>query len=182
FGVAGAGPAAPVTVSVIRDGVELGFPTSGKVTGYALARQDVVVMQSAGGGGYGDPLARDPERVRLDVAAGPGSFERARDGYGVVLTGDAWVDEEATRARRAELAAARPRIPVRADERDPYRGARGKHRVLRFAQAMASTLSLSAGDLVELVGRHPAPLRAWVTLDGDERDDRVPLDAFARRA
>src|SRR5262249_26964670 len=91
------------------------------------------------------------------------------------------VDEEATCAYRAELAAARPAIPVRSDERDPYRGARGKHRVLRLVPALASRLSLSEGDLVELVGRNPAPLRAWVTLDADQPDDRVPLDAFARR-
>src|SRR5437867_6657912 len=68
FGVGGAGPAAPVKVSVVRDGVELEFPTPGKVTGFPLVAGDVVVMQSAGGGGFGDRLTRDPERVREDVA------------------------------------------------------------------------------------------------------------------
>jgi N-methylhydantoinase B len=181
FGVGGAGSAAHVKVSVIRNGKEIEFPTPGKVTGYPLVSQDVVVMQSAGGGGYGDAFARDPERVREDVAAGHVSPVRARDGYGVVLTAEGQVDEEATRARRAELAAARRRVPVRADERDAYEGARGKHRVLRLAPALASPLGLAPGDLVELLGRHPAPLRAWVTLDSGERESRVPLDALARR-
>ena len=29
-----------------------------------------MIMRSSGGGGYGDPLAREPERVRADVAFG----------------------------------------------------------------------------------------------------------------
>lgn len=181
FGVGGAGPAAPVKVSVIRDGIEVEFPTPGKVTGYPLHAGDVVVMQSAGGGGFGDPLERDPERVRRDVLAGYVSPARARDGYGVALTADGAVDLTATRARRAALAAARQRLPVRADERDPYVGVRGKHRVLRFAPDFARRFGLAAGDLVELLGRHPAPLRAWVELDSEAPDGQVPLDALARR-
>jgi N-methylhydantoinase B len=181
FGVGGGGPAAPVNVSVIRNGVELTFPTPGKVTGYPLVSQDVVVMQSAGGGGYGDPLARDPERVRQDVAAGHVSAARARDGYGVVLSPDGRVDEDRTRARRAELAASRCRLSVRADERDAYEGVRGKHRVLRLAPAVAARLGVGPGDLVELLGRHPAPLRAWVKLDAGQRDSQALLDSLARR-
>jgi len=47
-------------------GVLVEFATPGKVTGVAIRAGDIVVMQSAGGGGYGDPLARDPDRVRAD--------------------------------------------------------------------------------------------------------------------
>ncbi len=181
FGVGGARPAAPVKVSVLRDGAEVEFPTPGKVTGHPLAAGDVVVMQSAGGGGFGDPLARDPERVRQDVLAGYVSRERARDGYGVVLTAAGAVDEAATWARRAELAAAVRRFPVVADERDPYEGVRGRHRVLRLGPRFAGELGLAAGDLIELWGRHPAPLRAWVGLDPDVPDGAMPLDALGRR-
>jgi N-methylhydantoinase B len=49
---------------------------------------DVVVMDAAGGGGYGDPLERDLELVRLDVADGYVSVERAREDYGVVIAPD----------------------------------------------------------------------------------------------
>ena len=175
WGVGGGGPAAAVQVSVVRDGRDLELSTPGKLTGHPLVAGDVVVMQSAGGGGFGEPLARDPERVREDVAAGYVSPERARDGYGVVLTTEGTLDGEATRRCRARLAAARRAIP------DPYEGGRGRHRVVRLAPGLASELGVAAGDLVELTGRHPAPLRAWVRLDPDERPGQVPLDGLGRR-
>ncbi len=181
FGVGGAGPAAPVHVTVSRGGTEVEFAALGKVTGHPLATGDVVIMESAGGGGFGDPLARDPERVRDDVAAGHVSVERARDGYGVVFTADGRVDQNATEHRRAELWAKRQRLVVRDDARDAYEGARGRHRVQRLAPSLASRLGLAEGDLIELLGRHPAPLRAWVKVDAGEPDDQVPLDPLARR-
>jgi len=171
----------PVKVVVSHAGIEREFATPGKVTGHALTSQDVVIMESAGGGGFGNPLARDPERVREDVLAGHVSAERAHDGYGVVFTPDGDVDVEATKRRRAELTAMRPRLAVRADERDAYEGGRGKHRVQRLAPGLASRLGIAEGDLVEMLGRHPAPLRAWVRIDGDTADDEVPLDSLARR-
>jgi N-methylhydantoinase B len=170
-----------VKVSVLRDGVETDFATPGKVTGHAIAADDVVVLESAGGGGFGDPLARDPTRVRDDVAAGLVSRERARDGYGVVLSATGDVDGTATAAQRTALAAARRTFPVVADEREAYEGRRGRHRVLRLAPTLAYALGVTTGDLVELLGRHPAPLRAWVRIDADAPDDRVPLDALGRR-
>jgi N-methylhydantoinase B len=181
FGVAGAGPAAPVKVSLRRDGAEVDFATPGKVTGVAIGSGDIVVMQSAGGGGYGDPLAREPDRVRDDVRAGYVSLERARLGYGVVLDSNNDVDMPATQAERARLATARRRFPVTADERDPYEGRLGRHRVLRVPPAMAADLGLAAGDLIELRGRHPAPLRAWLRIDAGAHDGLVALDAFGRR-
>jgi N-methylhydantoinase B len=61
------------------------------------------------GGGYGNPLDRDPNRVLYDVLENWETMERARDIYGVVLTGTIAedtlaVDMEATRTQRAELA------------------------------------------------------------------------------
>ncbi|HDZ89745.1 MAG TPA: hydantoinase B/oxoprolinase family protein [Deltaproteobacteria bacterium] len=46
---------------------------------------DVVTMDSAGGGGYGDPLERDIALVQRDVADGYVSVERAGSDYGVVI-------------------------------------------------------------------------------------------------
>ena len=46
---------------------------------------DVVIMDAAGGGGYGDPLERDPELVAADVANGYVSIEKAREDYGVII-------------------------------------------------------------------------------------------------
>lgn len=71
---------------------------------------DVVTIMTPGGGGFGDPLTRPPGRVLEDVLDGYVSAEAARRDYGVVLSGDA-VDEAATVALRAELAAARGPLP-----------------------------------------------------------------------
>ena len=60
------------------------------------------------GGGYGDPLTRDPARVLTDVLEGYESIGKARDIYGVIFTGKIEddtlaVDAAATAARRTEL-------------------------------------------------------------------------------
>jgi N-methylhydantoinase B len=63
-----------------------------------------VVLKLPGGGGYGDPLERDPELVRRDAEDGLISPAHAREAYGVVLTGDEGrfsVDEKATERWRA---------------------------------------------------------------------------------
>jgi len=181
FGVRGGGPAASVRVSIRRDAEETELATPGKVTGHAISAGDTVIMESAGGGGYGDPLTREPERVRQDVLAGYVSTARARLGYGVVLAPDGEVDDRATLAERARLAAARRRFPVVHDERDPYEGRRGKHRVLRLASRLAHALRLETGDLVEMLGRHAAPLRAWVRVEDVAPEGQVALDALGRR-
>ncbi|MBM3525427.1 MAG: hydantoinase B/oxoprolinase family protein, partial [Alphaproteobacteria bacterium] len=51
----------------------------------AVAAGDVISWQLPGGGGYGDPLTRDPARVRDDVIAGWVSRDAAASAYGVVL-------------------------------------------------------------------------------------------------
>ena len=105
YGVRGGHAAAPVKVSIRRDGQEAELATPGKVTGLQLTAGDGVIMQSAGGGGYGDPLAREPARVRDDMCAGYVSADGGRQSYGVVLTADEDVDATETKRLRAELAA-----------------------------------------------------------------------------
>jgi N-methylhydantoinase B len=61
---------------------------------------DAVSYRTGGGGGYGDPSERDPERVREDVLDGYVSRDAAREAYGVVLTDDLDVDRELTSIRR----------------------------------------------------------------------------------
>jgi N-methylhydantoinase B len=67
-----------------------------------------------GGGGWGDPLSREPERVRDGVRDGYLSIEGAARDYGVVITGDPEndpeglrIDMDATAALRADSAARR---------------------------------------------------------------------------
>ena len=71
---------------------------------YGLTRLqpgDVVTMDAAGGGGYGNPLEREIELVASDVLDGYVSLESARETYGVVINPETMeVDREATLARR----------------------------------------------------------------------------------
>ncbi len=66
-----------------------------------------------GGGGWGDPLQRDPALVALEVRRGLVTADGARR-YGVVLAGDGdGVDAGRTSALRADMRAARPaELPV----------------------------------------------------------------------
>ncbi len=79
-----------------------GTVSPSKFAGVVLRRGDVVRIESAGGGGYGNPLEREPELVLGDVGAGLVSSGEAERSYGVVLTarGGA-VDEPRTAALRA---------------------------------------------------------------------------------
>jgi N-methylhydantoinase B len=80
---------------------------SSKVT-RDIRRGDTFRYEMAGGGGWGDPLERDPDAVLRDVRnefLGPVA---ARDDYGVVIDIDAWtVDHAATERLRSEMSARR---------------------------------------------------------------------------
>jgi N-methylhydantoinase B len=67
-----------------------------------IGEGDVYVHRIAGGGGFGDPLERDPAAVRRDVANGKVSAAAAAADYGVVVDADGVVDENGTRSLRAE--------------------------------------------------------------------------------
>jgi len=65
---------------------------------------DVVTIDAAGGGGYGNPLEREPARVESDVIEGYVSLEKAREDYGVILDPETLtLDEEATQKLRESL-------------------------------------------------------------------------------
>jgi N-methylhydantoinase B len=180
WGILGAGSGLPYHVSIERDGRTFEFDTPGKVTGHAIVRNDVVVMRSSGGGGYGDPLTRDPRRVAEDVTREVVSMRAARDWYGVVIAPGGGIDEAATSALRAKLAQARSVMRIIADDAlDPYVGLKGRHRIVQLAAADAARLEVADDGLVEMFGRHPAPLRAWVRVAGSE-NGTVRMDAFGR--
>ena len=101
WGLFGGGSGSPSRYILNPDGEAKELPS--KIT-LQLQPGSVISYRTPGGGGYGPPLARDPERVLEDVAQGKVTPDRARDIYGVVLdaTGKA-VDFEATRVRRRRL-------------------------------------------------------------------------------
>jgi N-methylhydantoinase B len=83
--------------------------------GTPVRRGDVIRIETAGGGGYGHPFDREPERVRQDVLGGFVSPEAARSEYGVVLEDDRTIDVAATERLRGE------RFPTKLFHRDGYR-------------------------------------------------------------
>jgi N-methylhydantoinase A/oxoprolinase/acetone carboxylase beta subunit/N-methylhydantoinase B/oxoprolinase/acetone carboxylase alpha subunit len=72
-----------------------------------LAERDAHLAWYSGGGGFGDPLRRDPELVARDVATNLCSAEAARDVYAVALRDDVSVDVAATDELRQSHKAAR---------------------------------------------------------------------------
>jgi N-methylhydantoinase B len=110
YGVDGGKAGKPFCVTVDLHGraKDLG----GLVDGEPLAAGQVLRVVTTGGGGWGDPLDREPELVQRDVTQGKVSAAAARDDYGVVLTpgalaGEYEVDRAGTEKRRAALRAAR---------------------------------------------------------------------------
>jgi N-methylhydantoinase B len=74
-------------------------PMKTKVTGVKMKQGDRLIVKSPGGGGYGDPIERDPDLVLRDVRMEYISAESAKKDYGVVLVkggGGMAVDYQAT--------------------------------------------------------------------------------------
>lgn len=101
FGVNGGGPAALNTFSWQTDTGTALPPLASKVTDVHVRQGQRVRLESPGGGGWGDPFTRDPERVARDVRLGYLRQDLARDQYGVALRADGSVDRDATQALRA---------------------------------------------------------------------------------
>jgi N-methylhydantoinase B len=72
---------------------------------------DLLLAETWGGGGCGDPLERDPELVRFDVEAGLVSVQGAKR-YGVVLAANGQVDGAATTQLRAQMAQQRGSVAL----------------------------------------------------------------------
>jgi len=67
---------------------------------------DLLIADTWGGGGWGDPLERDPKQVAFDVIAGLVSVDGAKR-YGVMVDADGNVDEAATASLRKQMASKR---------------------------------------------------------------------------
>lgn len=91
----------PAGLTLVRaDGEE--SELASKVAYHAARKGDMFVAVGPSGGGYGDPLERDPERVLADILDGLITTDLAQADYGVVLTASGEdVDLDATRQRRA---------------------------------------------------------------------------------
>ncbi|MCC6313280.1 MAG: hydantoinase B/oxoprolinase family protein [Thermomicrobiales bacterium] len=109
-GARGGGPgAASIPLKMTTDGTEEPLPP---ISSADLQPGEILLHLLSGGGGYGDPLEREVERVRDDVLSQFVSLERARDVYGVLFEGSELdeslqVDRAATERQRTALRAHR---------------------------------------------------------------------------
>ncbi|MGI9480203.1 MAG: hydantoinase B/oxoprolinase family protein [Hyphomicrobiaceae bacterium] len=178
FGVLGGQSGKPLSSWIeTADDVTEEFATPGKVGGHLVEEGERVVLRSAGGGGYGDPLDRPPDQVADDYRLGYISQTALNDTYGVVVDGQHHADASATEKRRADLRAARLNLTT-VSETDSYRTTNvSKHRICRLNPADAEIISALDGDLVELDATRAAPLRAWLTINPAVARGTVPLDS-----
>ena len=104
WGILGGKPGMRSTKILVKaDGTRMVLPS--KCDQVKVEPGDQLIFQTAGGGGWGDPLQRDAEKVRIDVARELISLDKARRKYGVVIDAKTLqVDEAKTRALREKSA------------------------------------------------------------------------------
>lgn len=108
WGVNGGDPGMRSTKRLVRvDGSEEWLPA--KCEDIKVKVGDILYFNTWGGGGWGDPLARSPELVALDVRRGLVSRDGAKR-YGVVIADSGAVDTSATEKLRQSLATERGEI------------------------------------------------------------------------
>ena len=108
WGVNGGDPGMRSTKRLVRvDGSEEWLPA--KCEDIKVKVGDILYFNTWGGGGWGDPLARSPELVALDVRRGLVSRDGAKR-YGVVIADSGAVDTSATEQLRQSLATERGEI------------------------------------------------------------------------
>ena len=178
FGILGGESAAPVGSYIHEDGKDRPFPTPGKVGGHPMQEGDIIVLQSAGGGGYGDPLTRDPEAVLEDVVEGYVSVEQAKESYGVIVH-NGHIDHDATLHQRGQQLDQRHTVRLAG----PATGSlyedigRGRKRVACLHPDDAAAINVAHDQMMELVGSNGAPIRAWVRIESTARVGDLELDA-----
>jgi N-methylhydantoinase B len=105
FGVNGGLPAALNRFVWQTDSGEASPPLASKIADVRIASGGRVRLETPGGGGFGPPAERAPDKVARDVGLGYVSRDAARTLYRVALTGDGEVDAAATAALRRGTAA-----------------------------------------------------------------------------
>jgi N-methylhydantoinase B len=115
YGLNGGKAGRPFCVTIDTEGAarDLG----GLVDGEPVLAGHVVRVLTTGGGGWGDPLEREPELVARDVSEGKVSRIAAHDDYGVVLVeaanlGEFDIDSPRTEKLRAQMRARRGGMPL----------------------------------------------------------------------
>lgn len=98
-------PTSPTELRQVRGVAEGVLPP--KTVGHPLGERDAIEESVFGGGGFGDPLDREPDAVAADVSNLLVTSHLARHVYGVVLGRDGGTDGGATRGLRERMRAER---------------------------------------------------------------------------
>ncbi len=105
FGVCGGGSAALNRFFWETGDGEDSPPMASKITDLRLPAGRRIRLETPGGGGWGNPFGRDPQKVLHDVQLGFVSIERAKALYGVVIGANGEIDHQATDRLRNGVAA-----------------------------------------------------------------------------
>ncbi len=182
FGVLGGHSGKPLASWVeTAGGSREEFATPGKVGGHLVNEGDRVVLRSAGGGGYGDPLERLPATVARDFAHSYISQSVMADVYGVVVDDENQVDAAGTERRRAAVRAGRLVLTAVLHAAVFRETAVSQHRICRLHPDDAATIGAQDGELVEYDAGKAAALRAWLVADPACTKGTARLDAAGLR-
>ncbi|MBJ86942.1 MAG: hypothetical protein CL461_01750 [Acidimicrobiaceae bacterium] len=160
-------------IGVVRDGkpiVTSELPL--KAGGVRLIPDDVILYLVAGGGGYGDPLLRDPASVLADFRNGYVSVDGARTDYGVIFD-EHRIDVEATNTLREEMNGLKVIADIAGTDDDDYDIE--LRRIVPVGLGLSHALDVSDGDVLELVNYRGAHLRGWAQVDESLPDNALAL-------
>ena len=101
YGLEGGLPGTP-SWNIINPGSEQKLLPVCPMESIPMIRDDEFLHIQAGGGGFGNPLERDPQKILHDAMNELITVEYAFDVYGVVIR-DEVIDQEATEIRRTEM-------------------------------------------------------------------------------
>jgi N-methylhydantoinase B len=143
----------------------------GKIANYPLAKGDVLISESSGGGGFGDPLDRNLTDIERDLREGYISEDHAANVYGAVVR-DRAVDKEATEAQRRKLRTKRLEVRIL---QQPHLPNCGGLRVCAVSKDVARAAGIATGDVIELLNGKGAPVRCWTLVQGGLKNGVVGL-------
>ena len=175
-GIFGGHPGAVTRWQVIREGKTstISPQLGSKITAFPLQAGDILHISTQGGGGYGDPLERDPYRVREDVLNEKVSLGQAEAAYGVVLDPQTLeMDAEATRLQRAQLAAQRVYLMAQQGALPVLEGGMR----VAWANPALCERGVAEGDMAEAFTSHlPTPIRFRIRFRSDLPPNNLLLD------
>lgn len=180
YGVSGGYGGVASTCRIERNGELLwpgGETGTGKATRYPIREGDIVSFDKWGGGGYGDPLVRDPVRVLRDLEEGYITVDSAEKSYGVVIAGGA-IDENATEDRRRTLKGARVNLTVAVRDSDFEENG---ERLWEVTADVAAALLVNDGQVLECLSPRRPPLRGRARITPDAQPGRIAAGPMARK-